>query len=73
MGFGIPFGEWLCGGLRDWAESLLSVTMLADSGWFDVGFVTARWREHLAGAADHRNLLWAVLMLQAWRLRWRVS
>jgi asparagine synthase (glutamine-hydrolysing) len=73
MGFGIPFGEWLRDGLRDWAEALLAPAELTASGWFDVGFVTARWREHLAGAADHRNLLWAVLMLQAWRLRWRVS
>ena len=73
MGFGIPFGEWLRGGLRDWAESLLEPADLAASGWFDVPFVRARWREHLDGTVDHRNLIWAVLMLQAWRQRWRVT
>lgn len=73
MGFGLPHGEWLRGGLRDWAEALLDTHELEASGWLDAAYVRARWQEHLDATADHRNLLWAVLMLQAWRQRWRVT
>lgn len=73
MGFGIPHGEWLRGGLRDWAESLLDPNDLAECGWLDAAYVRARWKEHIEASADHRNLLWAVVMLQAWRRQWRVG
>lgn len=73
MGFGMPFGEWLTSQLRGWAEDLLAPPHFAESGLWRVGAVRRAWREHLSGAHDHRNLLWPVLMFEAWRRRWRVS
>jgi asparagine synthase (glutamine-hydrolysing) len=67
-GFGVPVAAWLRGPLRDWAAALLEPARLEAAG-LDARPVLARWREHLAGAADHADRLWVVLMLQAWRER----
>jgi asparagine synthase (glutamine-hydrolysing) len=71
MGFGIPFGEWIVGPLRDWAEELLAAPALEESGLFRAGWLRERWREHVAGSYDHRNLFWPVLIFEAWRRHWR--
>lgn len=73
MGFGMPFGEWITSELRDWAEELLREPALAEAGVWRVGEIRRAWREHLSGAHDHRNLLWPVLMFEAWRRHWRVG
>jgi asparagine synthase (glutamine-hydrolysing) len=65
-GFGVPFGEWLRGPLREWASDLLSRDRLQAEGYLDVDAVTRCWDEHLDGGRDHRHRLWAVLMFEAW-------
>lgn len=72
MGFGMPFGEWIVAELRDWAEDLLAPGRLGEAGVWRVDALRRAWREHLSGAHDHRNLLWPVLMFEAWRRHWRV-
>jgi asparagine synthase (glutamine-hydrolysing) len=66
QGFEPPVGRWLCEGLRDWADDLLSPSRLAQSGFLDPRVVTARWREHRSGRRLATYPLWTVLMLQAW-------
>lgn len=74
MGFGIPVGEWLLHEpLRGWAEDLLAPASLAEGGVWRVDAIRRAWQEHLTRAHDHRNLLWPVLMFEAWRRRWRVT
>lgn len=70
MGFGVPLHAWLRGPLRDWAESLLSPTRLADTGVFQAGPVQAAWQAHVSGARNDEYRLWAVLTYQAWHQRW---
>jgi asparagine synthase (glutamine-hydrolysing) len=65
-GFGIPFGEWLRGPLRDWAEDLLDERRLRETGLIDPAPVRALWHRHLAGSANGQYLLWPVLMLMSW-------
>ena len=62
----MPFGDWLRGPLRAWAEELLAPRRLADEGYLDARAVQAAWKEHSSGRRDRRHELWAVLMFEAW-------
>ncbi|MCP4212428.1 MAG: asparagine synthetase B, partial [Halieaceae bacterium] len=65
-GFSVPVKEWLVGPLRDWAEDLLSEQRLREQGIFKVGRVREAWQQNLHGWANHSELLWSLLMFQAW-------
>ena len=60
-------GAWVRGPMRDWAEALLTQERLAADGLLRPAPIRRRWAEHLAGHQDWSDLLWSVLMLQAWR------
>ncbi|HXI14009.1 MAG TPA: asparagine synthase (glutamine-hydrolyzing) [Thermoanaerobaculia bacterium] len=65
-GFTVPIGAWLRGPLRGWAEDLLDHKRLREEGYLDADLVTQKWSEHLSGAREWHNALWAVLMFQSW-------
>jgi asparagine synthase (glutamine-hydrolysing) len=65
-GFGVPLDAWLRGPLRPWAEELLAEPRLRRQGMFEVGAVRRLWAQHLSHWQNHVNLLWAILMFQAW-------
>jgi asparagine synthase (glutamine-hydrolysing) len=69
-GFGVPLDSWLRGGLRDWAEDLLSERSIESSGLLRTDVVRSTWARHLARHEDHGARLWNVLMFQAWHRRW---
>lgn len=71
MGFGIPLAEWLRGPLRDWAEELLSEKGLRQAGYLLHKPIRKAWTDHLSGKKDYRQLLWSVLVFQAWREKWK--
>jgi asparagine synthase (glutamine-hydrolysing) len=66
MGFEVPIGLWLRGGLKDWAAALLDPARLRREGHFDAAVIGRMWHEHLSGRFNHGAQLWAVLMVQAW-------
>ena len=65
-GFAIPVGEWIKGPLRPWAESLLDPARMTAEGFFDVGVVQRRWRDHLSGRQNATAAIWGILMFQSW-------
>jgi asparagine synthase (glutamine-hydrolysing) len=65
-GFGAPVEDWLRGPLRGWAEDLLDPARLREQELFAPSEVRSIWLQHLAGWRNHANLLWALLMFQAW-------
>ena len=65
-GFGVPVAEWLKGKLRPLARDLLSPERLRRSGLFDPVYVARLQSEHERGVANHRKLLWTLLMFELW-------
>jgi asparagine synthase (glutamine-hydrolysing) len=67
QGFGVPIGPWLRGPLRHVMEERLAPERIARLGLFNVGVLNHLVAEHLAGRRDHRKILWALMMFDAWR------
>ena len=65
-GFGVPIDDWLKGPLRDWVEELISVPKLLDYGYLEPVAVRRLWEQHLCGWRNHSNILWSIVMFQAW-------
>ncbi len=66
MGFGVPIGEWLRGGMREWAEELLDPVRLKQDGVLNPALVISKWVEHKDERRNWEYELWNVLMFQAW-------
>ncbi len=65
-GFGVPVAEWLKGKLRPLARDLLSPERVRRAGVFNPAYVTRLLDEHERGTANHRKLLWTLLMFELW-------
>jgi asparagine synthase (glutamine-hydrolysing) len=69
-GFNIPVAKWLTGPLRPLVEEMFSHERLRREGYFAPTYVRGLLDDHLAGRADHRKLLWTLLVFQLWHERW---
>ncbi len=70
QGFAMPVGEWLRGGLREWAEDLLSAERLEGGGYLNPAPVREMWNAHQQGSGNNATRLWSVLCFQAWQAKW---
>lgn len=70
-GFGAPVAAWLCGPLAPLLREQLSPAALADDGLLDAAVVGRLVDEHLGRRANHRKILWQLLMWRLWRRRGR--
>jgi len=66
MGFGVPLTQWLRGSLRPLLEDAMAT--LGGRGLLESREIRRLTSEHLSGAADHRDRLWLLLVLELW---WR--
>lgn len=65
-GFGVPVAKWLKEKLRPLARDLLSPDRVRRAGVFNSDYVTKLQDEHERGVANHRKLLWTLLMFELW-------
>jgi asparagine synthase (glutamine-hydrolysing) len=65
-GFGVPVAEWLKFKLRPLARDLLSPERVRRAGVFNPNYVARLQDEHERGVANHRKLLWTLLMFELW-------
>jgi asparagine synthase (glutamine-hydrolysing) len=65
-GFGVPVAEWLKFQLRSLARDLLSPERVRKGGVFNPAYITRLQNEHERGIANHRKLLWTLLMFELW-------
>ena len=65
-GFGVPVAEWLKVKLRPLARDLLSPDRVRRAGVFNPEYVARLQDEHERGLANHRKLLWTLLMFELW-------
>lgn len=65
-GFTPPVGDWLRGGLRDWAEELLSERSLHSTGLPGAALVRSEWARVSSAGGNGALRLWPALMAQAW-------
>lgn len=69
----MPMKQWL---RREWnplMHELLSAESLAPEGLFDARYVARLMREHEGGTHNHSHLLWALMVFQLWRERFKAS
>lgn len=70
IGFDIPLGPWLRDELREFVRDTLAPERLRRHGYLDEGFVRRVLDEHMAGAHNHRQLLWPLVIFQFWHDRY---
>lgn len=67
-GFGMPVAKWVKGELRNLVHDTFAPDRLRRQGLINPEYVQKMLREHERGVADHRKLIWTLLMFELWPL-----
>ncbi|MGE0131701.1 MAG: asparagine synthase (glutamine-hydrolyzing) [Blastocatellales bacterium] len=67
-GFGMPVAKWVKGELRAFVRDTFAPERLKRRGLFNADYVARLLDEHEGGVADHRKLIWTLLMFEMWPL-----
>ncbi len=65
-GFSVPTAAWLRGPLKEMVHDLLLDGSSRSRGWFRPDAVRRLVREHEAGVANHKQVLWVLLNFELW-------
>lgn len=65
MGFSIPLASWLRGPLKQSTRDAVLGPMMADTGIFNMSFLTDMVEQHQSGVRDYTAPLWTLLMFAA--------
>ena len=65
MGFSVPLARWFRGPLRARVRDAVLGERLADTGWFDAGYLEHLVNAHQNGTSDYSSPLWTLLMFDA--------
>ena len=69
MGFAVPLANWFRGPLRERVRTAVLGRTLADSGFFDQGYLRTLVDQHQSGQRDHSAPLWSLLMFESFHRR----
>ncbi|MGH8325479.1 MAG: asparagine synthetase B family protein, partial [Steroidobacteraceae bacterium] len=72
-GFSMPMKQWLTHEWNGLMHELLSPASLAAEGLFDARYVGTLMRQHESGTHNHSHLLWALMVFQLWRERFKAG
>lgn len=72
-GFGVPFGYWLKGPLREFFFDNLTEFDFLNPHIMNVRYIERKYEQHLNGQKDNGFLLWKLLNLLVWSNRNRLS
>ena len=65
MGFAVPLEHWFRDALRQRIRDAVQSPVLADTGYFDLNYLTRLVDEHQSGRSNHSAVLWALLMFES--------
>jgi len=65
MGFAVPLAGWFRGPLKRRVREAVLGSQLAETGWFDTGYLRTLVDAHQSGARDCSSPLWSLLMFDA--------
>ena len=65
MGFAVPLARWFRGPLKARVREAVLGARLADTGFFDMGYLRGLVDAHQAGLRNYSAALWTVLMFEA--------
>jgi asparagine synthase (glutamine-hydrolysing) len=65
MGFGVPLGQWFRGPLAARARTALAGGLIAESGIFNLDYVSGLVASHQSGRRDYSAPIWTLLMFDA--------
>lgn len=69
MGFAVPLARWFRGPLKERVRQAVLGPRLADTGWFERGYLEHLVDAHQSGARDYSAPLWTLLMFEAFLRR----
>jgi asparagine synthase (glutamine-hydrolysing) len=70
QGFAIPLGQWFRGPLRPLAADLLASRSFKERGLIRPAAAARYLDDHVAGKADHGEVLWLTVSLELWARRY---
>jgi asparagine synthase (glutamine-hydrolysing) len=65
MGFAVPLARWFRGPLQQRVRDAVLGPRLAETGWFNAGYLRHLVDAHQSGARDYSSPLWTLLMFEA--------
>ena len=66
-GFGIPIGEWLGGGLKNFSDDIFNSNYIKEDQFLNFETIQVLWRNHKNGNHVNSNLLWSILIYINWK------
>jgi asparagine synthase (glutamine-hydrolysing) len=65
MGFAVPLAQWFRGPLREPVREAVLGPVLAQTGWFNAGYLRRLVEDHQSGVRDYSTPLWTLLMFES--------